>query len=907
MNFNFIEWHSLKTRVTLFTLAIFVISIWSLAFYAGRILREELERQLGEQQLSTVSFVASEINEELEETVRVLEQEARLIDQIMLKSPATLQQMLERRPSLRAHFNGGLLVLSLDGTALADVPVSAGRRGTNYSDNEADRIALTEGKTAISGPMMGHQLKQALFNITTPIRNAQDQVIGALVGVINLGLPNFLDKVANNRYGKRGGYLIVDPKHRLLVTATDKTRVMQSVPAPGIDQLVDKRMRGFDGTEVAVNPLGVENLSSAAQIPMTGWFVVAALPTEEAFAPIRHIAQHIMVATIFLTLLAGVLTWWVLKRQLAPMLSTAKILASLSKSNQPPQPLPISRQDEIGDLISGFNHLLEILRQREGVLRASEECARLVFDRASDGIITLSPSGQLLAVNEAFARMHGYTTEEMLRLSLRDFDTPETSQLTPGRIERLLAGEAVIFEAEHFHRDGHVLTLEVSASLLVSGDEPVIQAFHRDITERKQIQAEISKLNTELEERVLARTNELHQANQSLTRAKIQAEAANIAKGSFLSNISHEIRTPLNAILGFSRLMREDPDASGKLRKAIDIISRSGEHLLALINDVLDMAKIDAGHMVIEKVTCDLGGLLDEITSMMRLRAEDKGLQLTLTQSSRLPRFVSTDASKLRQILINLIGNAIKFTEHGSVTLRMNAAPGNDSQQLLTIEVEDSGIGISAANRTKIFEPFVQVNHKKWRGTGLGLTITQRFVQLLGGRINVQSAIGKGSLFRVELPVELAQAPESNAVEIESGRVTGLAPGQSEYRILIVEDQLENSMLLAEILDLPGLQVRVAANGEQGVEMFAQWKPHLIWMDIRMPVMDGMEATQRIRAQPGGHEVKIVAVTASVFKAERDALMAASMDAIVLKPYQFGEVYHTLTTLLGVSFVHEEA
>jgi len=256
--------------------------------------------------------------------------------------------------------------------------------------------------------------------------------------------------------------------------------------------------------------------------------------------------------------------------------------------------------------------------------------------------------------------------------------------------------------------------------------------------------------------------------------------------------------------------------------------------------------------------------------------------------------------------LINLLGNAIKFTEHGGVTLRLNAVPGTDSQQLLTIEIEDSGIGISVAEQGKIFKPFVQAGRKKQRGTGLGLTITQRFLQLMGGNISVQSSIGKGSLFRVELPVELAQAPEPNTVEIKPGRVVGLAPGQSDYRILIVEDQRENSMLLAELLDLPGLQVRVATNGEQGVEMFAQWKPHLIWMDIRMPVMDGVEATRHIRAQPGGQEVKIVAVTASVFKEEHDALMAAGMDATVRKPYQFEEIYQTLTTLLGISFVYEK-
>lgn len=397
-------------------------------------------------------------------------------------------------------------------------------------------------------------------------------------------------------------------------------------------------------------------------------------------------------------------------------------------------------------------------------------------------------------------------------------------------------------------------------------------------------------------------------ANARAKRAQEQAEALNKAKSAFLANMSHELRTPLNAILGFSNLMRQSAGLSGDQRQTLDLINRSGEHLLSLINDVLDMAKVEAGRISVDNAPFNLWELTQDVIDLNRVRAEEKGLQLLLDQPADLPRLVDSDAAKLRQSLINLVGNAIKYTAQGQVMLHVSARSDDDPQRLwLIFVVEDTGVGIAAPDQARIFEPFVQLSqHALQKGTGLGLTITRRYIELIGGSITVDSVPGQGSRFRMEIPVGRVDAASIDAAGSRPARVIGLAPGQPEFRILIVEDQEENWLLLQRLLEGVGFTVRVAENGLLGVEAFQAWRPHFIWMDVRMPVMDGLEAARRIRTLEGGSTVKIAALTASVFKEERDRIMAAGMDDFIRKPYQIQEIFDCLTRHLGVRFLHEE-
>jgi PAS domain S-box-containing protein len=401
----------------------------------------------------------------------------------------------------------------------------------------------------------------------------------------------------------------------------------------------------------------------------------------------------------------------------------------------------------------------------------------------------------------------------------------------------------------------------------------------------------------------------LKRAETDLAEAKARAEAANRAKSTFLANMSHELRTPLNAVLGFSRLLKRDPEVTPRQQETLDIIARSGEHLLNLINNVLDMAKIESGRVVLDESEVDLPRLLSEIQSLMGVGAVEKGLRFALEHDPDLPRFVVVDAGKLRQVLLNLVGNAIKYTNTGGVKLCARLTSQDAAERVqVRFEVEDSGPGISQEDCQRIFFPFVQLGGQTATeaGTGLGLAICQQYVDLMGGQIGVTSKPGKGSVFYFTIPVSVHPAvaePEAP----KHGRILGLAEGQPSHRLLIVEDQPENRLLLRRLLDPLGFDLREAVNGQEAVALSEQWHPDLIWMDIRMPVMDGLEAVRRIRATQTGAETKIIALTAHALDEESKPILAAGCDDLVRKPFREQELFDVLARHLRLKFIYEKA
>jgi PAS domain S-box-containing protein len=606
-----------------------------------------------------------------------------------------------------------------------------------------------------------------------------------------------------------------------------------------------------------------------------------------------------LLATIFLTVLAGILTWWMLRRQLSPLLLAAHTLTIRPDSSEP---LPVTRQDEIGELIGGFNRLLEVLAQRERALHESEQRFRTLLQSIpSVAVQGYVQDGTTRYWNTASEKLYGYSADEAIGRNLLDLIIPAemSSGVRAAMQEMFATGQPIpAGELSLTRKDGS--TVEVfSSHAFVNGQEPEMFCVDIDLTERKQAELAIKNLNANLEERVRQRTAELETANQSLSVAKIQAETANIAKSAFLANMSHEIRTPMNGIIGMANILRRE-GVSPQQANRLDTIDASAQHLLSVINDVLDLSKIEAGKFTLEEAPLVVSSLLANVSSILSERVKAKGLHL-LIETEHLPHNLVGDPTRLQQALLNYATNAVKFTETGTVTLRVLMQEETAEEVVVRFEVKDTGIGITPEAMSRLFSAFEQADNsmtRKYGGTGLGLAITRRLAELMGGKVGADSTAGVGSTFWFTVKLkkgDAAAAPAATDVDAEAE----LRQRYAGQRILVVDDEPINREVARMQIEDVDLLVDAAVDGEEAVAMARKTRYTAIFMDMQMPKLNGVEATQQIRQLPGYQDTPIIAMTANAFAEDKAQCLAAGMNDFLIKPFIPEELFAILLRALS--------
>jgi PAS domain S-box-containing protein len=589
--------------------------------------------------------------------------------------------------------------------------------------------------------------------------------------------------------------------------------------------------------------------------------------------------KTIAVGAWLLAMLTMVVAGAYLSRSIAsPMVRLAKVAGRIGRGEWDAT-IDVYGQDEVGALADSFRTMVVELRQTT----VSKTYVGDILESMADSLVVIDSLGKIQMANRATHALLDYDEGSLVGEPIQRIARGSDTATEPP----FLRQRAYQVESEYIARDGRRIPVLISITAMRSEGNHLI-CLAQDLRERKR-------------------------AESDLRASKEKAEAANHAKSAFLAHMSHEIRTPLNAVLGYSQLMLRDPALEKVAKEHLNIINRSGEHLLALINDVLDMSKIEAGGMLANVQPFDVPQLVVDLAAMFELRASSKGLRFEVVEASDAVRTdavrtVAGDQGKIRQVLINLVGNAIKFTDQGHVKLEVKVCLRLDGQLWLSARVEDSGVGIAASEHSTLFQPFTQTQSgvRLQSGTGLGLAISAQYARLMGGRITLSSEVGTGTVCLFEIPVQPVDAASAAVSVTPSQRVVGLMPGATVPRVLIVDDEPDNRGWLHGLLTAVGFDVREAVNGEAAVHEWQTWHPELVLMDVRMPVMDGLEATRRIRMSVPGTETVIIAITASVMDEDRLSVMQAGADELIVKPCREADLLEVIRVRLGLAYVYAD-
>ncbi len=947
-----LSWRSLPTRVTVITLGVFVAAIWTLTALIESRLHRDLEVVLGEQQQGTVSMHAGELNREITERLRLLENAGTLMADGMEGKGGGIQQTLEARPALPRFFNGGMYVTNAQGTVIASIPASAERMGLNFMERDEIAIAIKDGKSTVSKPVIGKTHPSPVVSMAAAVRDDNGTIIGTLVGVTDLGSPHFMDRILQTPHGKTGGFSLYARQWNMVISGQDRRQVLRELDRPQDSPILTVFAPGKEGHAVLRDSQGTEVLASAAEVPVANWLLVATVPTSEAFALVNNLARTIQTMALLATLMCAVLTWWLVRRQLMPLHTAHAALVHQTHDSQGEQlkALPNAGSDEVGQLIGAFNALLKVLQHREMALSANEERLVVAVQRMNEAqqiaqmgnwtlnlqdislhwsdeiyrIFELDP-GQFSATYEGFLSCIHPDDRELVnkaygdslvnkspyqvehRLLMRDgrikwvqercqteFDANGKPLFSKGTVQditerrdtlRSLAESRDLLMAvidaipmrvfwkspdllylgcntafaqdagkrvpdDLIGKDDYAMGWSNQADLYRADDMAVIQSgvaklnfeepqttpeggtiwlrtskiplintegecfgvlgLYEDITERRAIAVELDQYRKDLEAKVAERTEDLNSA-------RLQADSANRSKSEFLANMSHEIRTPMNGVVGMVDVLKQTA-MSPEQTRMLNTIHKSSMTLLSILNDILDFSKIEAGKLAVETVPTPIRDVVESVAQLMVSLADDRRVDLSLFVDPALPTWVDGDPTRLRQVLLNLLSNGLKFSAPGEGKVLLSALPATSATgaPCLQLSVTDNGIGMDANTLDNLFQPFTQADAstmRKFGGTGLGLSITQRLVTMMGGSMTVTSTPQRGSRFSIELPLRAIEAPAGQHLAdiADLGGVSVLAVTPSTDCMTVFQVYLGSAGASVEVVaDLAAARARMA-------------------------------------------------------------------------------------------------